>query len=43
MNNTAAIQVGFNKVKNTLQCQGNSAITGGGNTAMQKQGQCAAF
>jgi hypothetical protein len=44
MSNTAATQVFGNKVSNTLQCQSNTAsITGGGNTAKQKQGQCAAF
>jgi hypothetical protein len=32
-----------NAVKGILQCSGNTAITGGGNTAAQKQGQCAAF
>lgn len=42
-NNTAATQVFHNVVGNNLQCRQNSAITGGGNTAKSKQGQCAAF
>ncbi len=43
-NNTASTQVRNNIVKHDLQCQNNSpAITGGGNTAAQKQGQCSAF
>ena len=43
-NNTASTQVFNNVVKQDLQCQNNSpAITGGGNTAAQKQGQCSAF
>jgi hypothetical protein len=42
-NNTAATQVFSNIVGNILQCQQNSSITGGGNTAGQKQGQCVAF
>jgi CSLREA domain-containing protein len=42
-NNTGAAQVVDNMVGNNLQCQNNTAITGGGNTAKQKQGQCAAF
>jgi glutamine amidotransferase PdxT len=34
-----------NTVKANLQCSGNNSllITGGGNTAMQKLGQCAGF
>ena len=42
-NNTAPTQVFNNTVTQNLQCQNNSSITGGGNTARQKQGQCAAF
>ena len=42
-NNTAATQVFTNAVTKTLQCNGNSSISGGGNTASSKQGQCAAF
>jgi hypothetical protein len=30
-------------VGSNLQCQNNSGITGSGNTAKQKQGQCASF
>jgi hypothetical protein len=32
-----------NQVANNLQCQNNTSITGSGNTAEQKQGQCASF
>jgi hypothetical protein len=42
-NNSGATQVFSNSVGNSLQCQANSAITGGGNTAKTKQGQCAGF
>jgi hypothetical protein len=43
-NNIASTQVFNNIVKKDLQCQNNSpAITGGGNTAAQKQGQCSGF
>ena len=42
-NNTASMRVFINIVGNNLQCQQNSSITGSGNTAGQKQGQCAAF
>ncbi len=42
-NNNAAPQVFYNVVSHNLQCQNNSSITGGGNTASQKQGQCANF
>jgi hypothetical protein len=42
-NNTALTQVFGNTVTGNLQCQNNSTITGGGNTAKQKQGQCAGF
>ena len=41
--NTAPIQVFTNAVGNNLQCQSNTSITGGGNTAKGKQGQCSAF
>jgi dienelactone hydrolase len=41
--NTAGTQVFGNQVGNDLQCGNNSSITGGGNTAKQKQGQCANF
>jgi glycosidase len=41
--NTGATQVTGNTIGNNLQCQNNTSITGGGNTAKQKQGQCAAF
>ncbi len=45
MSNTASTAVFSNTVKATLQCNGNnsSLITGGGNTAASKQGQCAGF
>ena len=47
-NNTAATQIFNNVITGNLQCSGNVAqplnsITGGGNTAKKKQGQCAAF
>lgn len=44
-NNTAATGVFSNTVKGNLQCSGNNSalITGGGNKAAQKQGQCAGF
>lgn len=42
-NNTAPTQVFTNVVGNDLQCQQDSSITGGGNTARQKQGQCITF
>jgi hypothetical protein len=42
-NNTGATQVFNNLVDNNQQCQQDSEITGGGNTAKSKQGQCAAY
>jgi hypothetical protein len=42
-NDTGATIVSGNHVTKNLQCSGNTTITGGGNTASQKQGQCAAF
>jgi hypothetical protein len=41
--NTGSIQVFSNTVGNNLQCSANASITGGGNTAAKKQGQCAGF
>jgi hypothetical protein len=41
--NTGPTQVYNNTVGGNLQCQSNTSITGGGNTAKSKQGQCAAF
>jgi hypothetical protein len=41
--NTQPTQVFFNHITGLLTCQSNSSITGGGNTAIKKQGQCAAF
>ena len=41
--NTGATQVFSNIIGNALQCQSNSAITGSGNKAAVKQGQCAKF
>jgi hypothetical protein len=43
MNNVAPVKVLNNTVKGSLQCQGNTAISGSGNAAKQKQGQCVAF
>jgi hypothetical protein len=42
-NNVALTQVFRNVVTKTLACAGNAFISGGGNTAAQKQGQCARF
>lgn len=41
--NTGPTQVFNNTVTQNLLCQGNASITGGGNTASLKQGQCASF
>jgi cytoskeletal protein CcmA (bactofilin family) len=41
--NSAATRVFDNFVKQNLQCQNNPTISGGGNSAKQKQGQCSAF
>jgi len=41
--NTKATQVFFNHIAGFLTCQSNATITGGGNTATKKQGQCAGF
>ena len=41
--NTGPDQVLNNKIGGDLQCQGNSSITGSGNTAGSKKGQCASF
>ncbi len=41
--NVGATQVFNNIIKSALQCQSNTSITGGGNTAATKQGQCAKF
>jgi hypothetical protein len=41
--NTGPTQVFTNVITGTLQCQSNTSITGGGNTAALKQGQCAKF
>lgn len=42
--NSAAVQVFNNSVRDYLTCSGNtSSITGGGNTARSKQGQCSSF
>jgi hypothetical protein len=42
-NNKAPTQVFNNIVGNNLHCQQDVSITGGGNTARQKQGQCTEF
>jgi hypothetical protein len=42
-NNTAGSQVFTNVVTKELRCNGDTAISGGGNTAGSKQGQCATF
>lgn len=41
--NTAAVQVFNNTVRDSLTCSGDSSITGGGNSAKRKQGQCSSF
>ena len=41
--NTGAAQVFTNVISGSLQCQSNSSITGSGNTASSKTGQCAKF
>jgi len=42
-NNTGGTQVFTDQITGVLQCSGNTSITGGGNTASSKQGQCAIF
>jgi hypothetical protein len=42
-NNSSTNQIIGNTVSNTLQCSGNSTTNGSGNTAKQKQGQCANY
>jgi uncharacterized repeat protein (TIGR03803 family) len=42
-NNTAQVQVFNNTIRDFLMCSGNTSITGGGNTAREKQGQCSTF
>ena len=41
--NTGSLLVFDNTVTGNLQCQNNSSISGMGNTAKQKQGQCTGF
>jgi len=41
--NTASVQVFDNTVRDNLTCSGNSSVTGSGNTAKHKQGQCSSF
>jgi hypothetical protein len=41
--NAGATQVFTNAIKGALQCQSNTSITGSGNTAASKTGQCAKF
>jgi uncharacterized repeat protein (TIGR03803 family) len=44
MSNTAAVQVFNNSASSNLTCSGNtSTVTGGGNTAVSKSGQCSSF
>jgi hypothetical protein len=42
-NDSPATAVSSNTVSGNLQCTGNAGISGSGNSAKQKQGQCAAF
>ena len=41
--NSASAVVSDNAVSGNLQCQNDASITGGGNSARQKQGQCASL
>lgn len=41
--NSASVQILNNTVKKTLVCWDNSSITGAGNSARQKEGQCTNF
>ena len=41
--NTGSMAVSANTIKGVLVCQSNSSITGSGNVAALKQGQCAGF
>jgi hypothetical protein len=43
LSNSGATQVFSNGVGETLRCDANASITGGDNTAKDKQGQCTAF
>jgi hypothetical protein len=43
LSNTGATLVSGNQITGSLKCLGDTSITGGGNTAAQKPGQCAAF
>jgi hypothetical protein len=43
LDNSKPTQVFFNQIKGILTCTANPAISGGGNTATKKQGQCANF
>jgi hypothetical protein len=43
LNNNGSAQVFSNRVTYNLQCQSDSSITGGGNTAASKRGQCSRF
>jgi hypothetical protein len=42
-NDSPSTAVFSNTVTGMLQCSGNAGISGGGNTAQQKQGQCASY
>jgi len=43
VSNNASASVFSNRVHGNLSCTANSIITGGGNTASKKTGQCATF
>ena len=43
LNNAAPVQVFDNTIDNDLECADNASITGGGNTAGKKLGQCSKF
>ncbi len=43
LSNSALVQTFNNKVGNNLVCTGNNSVSGGGNTARQKQTQCSSF
>lgn len=42
-NTGASTQVSGNVVGNNLQCESNTSVTGGGNSAAKKQGQCSSL
>jgi hypothetical protein len=43
INGNSSVDVFDNNISGALTCTGNTSISGGGNTANSKTGQCAAF